>query len=81
MFETRKMKKTTVWATCLRSRFVWSSGRMRSIEAPVVPMNDASSAPRPRNAAFVRGVASRSPSMKMPPEITNSPPRSTMNET
>ena len=52
---TRKMKKTTVWATCLRSRFVWSSGRMRSIDAPVVPMNDASSAP----AAEERGVGAR----------------------
>ena len=32
---------------------------MSSIEAPVVPTNEASSAPMPRNAAFVRGVASQ----------------------
>ena len=45
MFDTRKMKKTTVCATCLRSLLVCSSGRMSSIEAPVVPTSDASSAP------------------------------------
>ncbi len=81
MFETRKMKKTTVWATCFRSRFVCRRGRMSSIEAPVVPTKEARTAPTPRNAAFVRGVASRSPSSRMPPEITKSPPRSTMNDT
>ena len=81
MFETRKMKKTTVCATRLRSRFVCSSGRISSIEAPVVPTNDASSAPAPSSVAFVRVVASRSPSSRMPPEITNRPPSSTMNDT
>ena len=81
MFETRKMKNTTVCATRLRSLFVCSSGRIRSIDAPVVPTKDASSAPMPRNAVFVRGVASRSPSRKMPPEITKRPPSRTMNET
>jgi hypothetical protein len=67
--------------TCFLSRFVWRRGRMRSMEAPVVPTNDARAAPSPRNAAFVRGVASRSPSRRMPPEITQSPPRRTMNDT
>ena len=81
MFETRKMKKITVWATCFLSRFVCSRGRMRSIEAPVVPTKEARSAPRPRNAALVRGVASRSPSRRIPPEITKSPPSRTMNDT
>ena len=75
------MKKTTVWATCFLSRFVCSRGRMSSIEAPVVPTNEARRAPRPRNAAFVRGLASRSPSRRIPPEITNSPPSRTMNDT
>ena len=57
MFETRKMKNTTVWATRLRSRLVWSSGRISSTEAPVVPTNEASSAPAPSSSAFVRVVA------------------------
>ena len=54
---------------------------MSSIEAPVVPTKEASSAPTPRKPAFVRGVASRSPSRRIPPEITKRPPSSTMNET
>ncbi len=51
------MKKTTVWVTCLRSLFVCSRGRTSSIEAPVVPMSDARTAPPPRKAALVAGVA------------------------
>ena len=47
-----KMKITTVWATCLRSRLVSSSGRMSSIAAPVVPMKLASTAP----IAHERGI-------------------------
>ena len=43
---------------------------MRSMEAPVVPMKEARSAPTPRKAVFVRGVAWRSPSSDDPPEIT-----------
>ena len=35
----------------------------------------------PRKRGVRPGVASRSPSRRMPPEITKSPPRSTMNET
>ena len=37
---------------------------MSSIDAPVVPTNEASSAPRPRKIVFTSGVARRSPSMK-----------------
>jgi hypothetical protein len=69
-FDPRKMKKITVRVTCFRSRFVWRSGRMRSIDASVVPIKDARSAPPARKAAFVRGVPGRSPSRKTPPEIT-----------
>ena len=64
------MKKTTVWVTRVRSRLVWSSGRIRSIEAPVVPRNDARRDPTARNAVLVSGVASRSPVRRMPPAIT-----------
>ena len=81
MFETRKMKKTTVCATRLRSRFVCSSGRISSIEAPVVPDEGGEQRPARQERAFVRGVACRSPSSTIPPEITNRPPSRTMNET
>ena len=70
MFETRKMKKMTVCLTRVRSRLVWRSARIRSIEAPVVPMHDASREPVARNAEFTSGVAGRSPRMRIPPEIT-----------
>ncbi len=75
------MKKTTVCATRLRSRFVCSSGRISSIEAPVVPTKDAQSAPVPSRSAFVRVVACRSPSSRIPPEITKSPPSRMMKDT
>src|SRR5439155_1601842 len=61
MLDTRKMKNTIVWRTCVRSRLVCSNGRIRSIEAPVVPMNEASTDPSARNPVFVIGVASMSP--------------------
>ena len=75
------MKITIVWWTCVRSRLACSNGRISSIEAPVVPMNEASTDPSASNPVFVIGVASRSPLSKMPPEITKSPARRTMNET
>ena len=42
---------------------------MSSIDAPVVPMNEAMSAPNARNAVFVAGVATRSPRTRIPPSF------------
>ena len=42
---TMKMKKTTTCATCLRLSLARISGRISSIDAPVVPMKLASTAP------------------------------------
>ena len=75
------MKKITVCTTWRRSLLVCSSGRISSIEAPVVPMSDATIDPIARNAVFTSGVASRSPSICTPPEITNRLPSSVMNDT
>ena len=80
-FDTTKMKNTTVCVTRVRSLFVCSSARTSSIEAPVVPTNEASTPPSARNAVLVAGVATRSPRNRMPPEITNSPASRTTNET
>ena len=74
---SNKMKKTIVWRTRVRSRFVWRIGRIRSIEAPVVPMNEARIDPAARKAVLVRGVAIRSPRSRIPPEITKRPARIT----
>jgi hypothetical protein len=70
MLLTRKMKNTTVCTTCLRSLFVWSSGRMSSMLAPVVPMKLAIRAPNARIPVFVRGCAARFPFRLIPPLIT-----------
>ena len=80
MFETRKMKNTTVCTVRVRTLLVRSSGRMNSIEAPVVPTIEAARAPHARNAVFTSGVASRSPSRTTPPEMTNRLPSSAMKE-
>ncbi len=55
-FETMKMKKTTMWTLRCRLSLARSSGRISSIDAPVVPMKLASSAPMPRNAVLTSGV-------------------------
>ena len=78
-FATMKIAKTTVCALWRRSAFVFSSGRISSIAAPVVPMKLASSPPTARNSVFVRGVAAMSPRRKIPPETTNSANSSAMN--
>lgn len=44
--------------------------RISTIEAPVVPMNDASAPPTPMIAVLVSGVARRSPRTTMPPAMT-----------
>ena len=57
MFETRKMKKTTTWALCRRSSLARSSGRISTIEAPVVPITLASTVPMARSAVLTAGRA------------------------
>ncbi len=63
------MKKTTVWATRCRSRLAFSSGRISSIAAPVVPTKLAISPPRAMIAVFVVGVPRSPPRTAMPPEM------------
>ncbi len=75
------MKNTTVCLRWVRSRLVWSSGRISSMEAPVVPTAEARTAPTARKVELTSGVAMRSPRSRTPPEITKSAARSTMKET
>ena len=58
---TAKMKKTTVCLACVRSVLARSSGRMSTMEAPMVPMKLASTAPTARKVRLCRGVATRLP--------------------
>ena len=74
------MKNTTVCTTWRRSWFVESSGRMRSTDAPVVPMSEASTDPMARKAVFTIGRASMSPVTRTPPETTKRLPRRMMND-
>ncbi|KZR98473.1 Uncharacterized protein APZ42_006099, partial [Daphnia magna] len=69
--ETMKMKNTTTCATCLRLSLARMSGRMSNIEAPVVPMKLASTAPMARMAVFSPGLPCKLPRMKMPPDTVN----------
>ena len=69
MLATTKMKKTTTWATRCRCALARSSGRMRSIEAPVVPKTFASTAPTARNALLTPAEPRSVPRRRIPPEI------------
>lgn len=55
------MKNTTTCTWCLRLSLARSSGRISSIEAPVVPMKLASTAPIARMAVFSPGDPLRLP--------------------
>ena len=61
MLLTAKMKKTAVCWACVRSELALSSGRMSTMEAPMVPMKLARTAPVAKKARLVRGVATRLP--------------------
>lgn len=74
-----RIVKITVCALRLRSALVLRIGRMSSIAAPVVPMNEAMTAPAARKVVLIRGVARRSPARKMPPETTKSASSRVMN--
>ena len=80
MFETRKMKNTTTWTLCRRSSLARSTGRIITIEAPVVPMRLASTAPMRSSARVGRrravDVAARS---RCRPPTVNSASSSRMN--
>ena len=69
MLATRKMKKITVWALCRRSLFARSRGRMSSIAAPVVPIQDASSVPITMIVVLTPGEPRSEPRTKIPPPI------------
>ena len=66
--------------TYSRSLLVRSIGRMRSMEAPVVPTRLAITEPTARKAVFTDGLPSRSPLSRIPPEMMNSEPSRAMNE-
>ncbi|MDT4881332.1 hypothetical protein FQZ97_1171840 [compost metagenome] len=66
------MKNTTTCARFARLSLARISGRISSIEAPVVPMKLASTAPMARMAVLSPGAPCRLPRMWMPPATVNS---------
>ena len=70
MLLTRKMKKTKVCVLRLRKAFARSTGRISSIDAPVVPMTDAMTVPKASSAVFVAGVPTSEPFSRTPPPVT-----------
>ena len=79
MFDTRKMKNTKTWTLCRRSSLARIIGRISSIEAPVVPIQPASTVPIARSAVFIDGEPCRLPLMWMPPVTVNSTSSRMMN--
>ena len=55
------MKKTTTWATLLRRALARNSGRISSIDAPVVPIKLPRQAPNPRNMVLSSGEPCKAP--------------------
>ena len=78
-FETMKMKKT-MWNALIRILFIRIHGRISTMEAPVVPITFAISAPMARKTTLSSGVASPFTLRWMPPATTKREPMSTMNE-
>jgi hypothetical protein len=71
-FATIPIKNKIVWTLNSLSLFVWITGLIRSIAAPVVPINDASIAPIARKRVFMEGFASISPVRNIPPVMVKS---------
>ena len=79
MFDTRKMKNTKTWILCRRSSLARIMGRISSIDAPVVPIQPASTVPIASRAVFIDGEPWMLPFMWMPPVTVNSAVNRTMN--
>ena len=66
---TKNIKKTTVCTVCCRHLFARKIGRIRSMEAPVVPIQDASTVPINIKRVFIWGVPDNRPLILIPPDI------------
>ena len=76
--ETIKMKNTITCALCTRLSLARISGRSINMDAPVVPMKLASTAPMIKIPALSAGVPCRLPRIWMPPATVNSAVNKTM---
>lgn len=79
LLATIRIVKITVCTLIFRSLLIFSSGRISSIAAPVVPMKDAITPPIASTMVLFFGVGRMSPFRKSPPETTKSANSSMMN--
>ena len=73
MLLTRKIKKTTRWTLFFRYSFARIRGRMRSIDAPVVPTHEAIAVPISNKSVLTIGVPRNVPRTRIPPATVNNP--------
>ena len=71
MFATRNIKKTIVCTLYLRHLFALIIGRIKRMEAPVVPIHDAKAVPNKIKQEFNFGVPTKFPFICIPPDIVN----------
>ncbi len=66
------MKNTTMKVRCLRRALARRKGRISSMDAPVVPIQEAMAAPSASSAVFTAGVPWIEPRSSTPPETVYS---------
>ena len=76
---TRKIKKTIRWTLLCRYALARIKGRMRSIEAPVVPTHEAIAVPISNKSVLTIGVPRNVPRTRIPPATVNNPHNRMMN--
>ena len=69
---TRKIKNTIVCTVCSLQIFARNTGRIKSIAAPVVPIQDASIVPINISIVLLCGVPGNLPFILIPPDIVYS---------
>ena len=78
MLATRKMKKQKMCAFLTRCLLARRTGRIITIEAPVVPTQEASTVPIRSITVLTAGVPLSDPFRTIPPDMVKSPQRRMM---
>ena len=71
MLATKNIKNTIIWTFFSLKAFALMRGRIKSIAAPVVPIQLAKTVPMKIITVFSKGVPTNDPFKQTPPEIVN----------
>ena len=71
MLATKNIKNTMIWTFFFLNVFALIRGRIKSIAAPVVPIQLAKTVPMKIIPVFNKGVPTNDPFKQTPPEIVN----------